>query len=226
MIWLSGAVRPELADQEDVGFMLTPMMGNRPDLTTTWWGADTGCFTQPRKHSDVGYLAWLAERQADAPRCLFATAPDVVGNAAATWQRSKDMLSIIRGLGYRAALVAQNGIHDMTVPWPAFDVLFVGGDDAFKLKDERTWQLVAEARQRGHWTHMGRVNSARRYEAARVGGYDSCDGTYLAFGPLTNLPKLNRWRRRQHLQAPLPVEVGTAAALGLDVARDALEERA
>jgi hypothetical protein len=154
----------------------------------------------------VGYLAWLAERQADAPRCLLATAPDVVGDAAATWQRSKDMLAVIRGLGYRAALVAQNGIHDAPIPWPAFDALFVGGDDHFKLRDERTWQLVREARSRGKWTHMGRCNSQRRYDAARVGGYHSADGTYLAFGPLTNLPKLARWRRRQHLQSPLPLE--------------------
>jgi hypothetical protein len=206
IIWLSGAVRVELAGQEDVGWMLTPMMGNRPDLSQTWWATDTGCFTQPTRHDDVTYLAWLAERQPDQAMCLFATAPDVVGNAAATWQRGRAMLPVIRALGYRAALVAQNGIHDTPVPWPAFDVLFVGGDDAFKLRDERTWQLVAEARRRGKWTHMGRCNSERRYEAARVGGYDSADGTYLAFGPLTNLPKLARWRRRQQQQAPLPLE--------------------
>lgn len=183
--------------------MLTPMMGNKPDLSATWWGADTGCFTQPQRHNDADYLAWLVERRAFADRCLFATAPDVVGDAAATWKRSASMLSVIRALGYRAALVAKNGIHDRPVPWGAFDCLFVGGDDAFKLGDERTWALVREARSRGVWTHMGRANSQARYDAARIGGYDSADGTFLAFGPDQNWPRVERWLRRSQLVMPL-----------------------
>lgn len=193
MIWLSGAIRPELAGHADAGWMMTPMMGNKPDLSATWWAADTGCFSQPVRHDDGRYLAWLAERRPWRDTCLFATAPDVVGDAAATWARSASLLPAIRSLGYRAALVAQNGIHDGPVPWDAFDVLFVGGDDAFKLRDERTWALVREASRRGKWCHMGRVNSRRRYDAARVGGYHSGDGTLLAFGPDTNMPKLRRW---------------------------------
>lgn len=203
MIWLSGAVRPELAGRTDAGWMLTPMMGNRPDVSGTLWAADTGCFTQPARHRDATYLAWLVERQSVATTCLFATAPDVVGDAAATWQRSRPMLTVIRALGYRAALVAQNGIHDRPIPWHAFDVLFVGGDDAFKLRDERTWQLVADARRRDVWAHMGRVNSQRRYDAARCGGYDSADGTFLAFGPATNWPKVQRWLAGAMRQPPL-----------------------
>lgn len=203
MIWLSGAVRPEVAGHERAGWMLTPMMGNRPELSDTWWAADTGCFSQPMRHDDAAYLAWLVERQAFAGRCLFATAPDVVGDAAATWKRSRAVLSVIRALGFRAALVAQNGIHDGIVPWGAFDCLFVGGDDQFKLGDERTWALVAEAKRQGVWTHMGRVNSRRRYDAARAGGYDSADGTYLAFGPDVLWPKVSAWLSQRQAVLPL-----------------------
>jgi hypothetical protein len=203
VIWLSGAIRAELAGRTDAGWMLTPMMGNRPDLNATWWAADTGCFTQPARHDDAAYLAWLVDRRACAHRCLFATTPDVVGDAAATWRRSRPMLAVIRALGYPAALVAQNGIHDRPVPWDAFDVLFVGGDDAFKLRDERTWALVAEAKRHGKWCHMGRVNSHTRYDTARAGGYDSADGTFLAFGPDANLRHLERWLARQQAVLPL-----------------------
>jgi hypothetical protein len=40
---------------------------------------------------------------------------------------------------------------------------------------------------------MGRVNSARRWSYADHIGCDSVDGTYIAFGPNQNLPKLQGW---------------------------------
>lgn len=53
--------------------------------------------------------------------------------------------------------------------------------------------ITAEANHRGAWVHMGRVNSWERLRYARQIGCDSADGTYLAFGPDLNLPKLLRW---------------------------------
>jgi len=55
------------------------------------------------------------------------------------------------------------------------------------------YSLIAEAKRRGKWAHMGRVNGRSRLLAAVGAGCDSVDGTYLAFGPDTNLPKLLRW---------------------------------
>jgi len=114
----------------------------------------------------------------------------------ATWQRpggrGAHILGCIRGLGFKAGLCAQDGWTDAPVDWAAFDALFVGGTDAFKLA-ESTYALVAEAKQRGKWCHMGRVNSQRRFNAARVGGYDSVDGTFLCFGPDKNWPLLLQW---------------------------------
>ncbi|MEU9291279.1 hypothetical protein AB0D57_43345 [Streptomyces sp. NPDC048275] len=50
-----------------------------------------------------------------------------------------------------------------------------------------------KARERGLAVHMGRVNSRRRLRLAQAFGCTSCDGTYLAFGPDTNRPRLLAW---------------------------------
>jgi hypothetical protein len=199
LIYLSGAQHPDLPPS--VGRMHTPMMGNRVELGTVW-AADTGCFGAPEKHTDDGYLRWLAARAAHAGRCLFATAPDVVGDAAATLERSAPMLPRVRGAGFRAALVAQDGLESLDVPWDAFDALFVGGTTGWKLS-EAAYRLVAEAKRRGKWAHMGRVNSWPRLRAAALSGYDSADGTFLAFGPDKNLPRLAGWLGRLERQPAL-----------------------
>ena len=59
-------------------------------------------------------------------RCLFATAPDVVGDAQATLRRAY-MLGWIRYAGLPAALVAQDGLEHLAIPWDDFDALFLGG---------------------------------------------------------------------------------------------------
>ena len=79
--------------------MLTPMMGNRPALAGVPWGADTGCFARPQAYSEAGYLAFL-DALADARgSCLFATAPDVVGDAGGTLARSLPVLPRLRAAG-------------------------------------------------------------------------------------------------------------------------------
>lgn len=189
-MYLSGVVRPEL-EAMGVGYMLTPDMGNAVDLSHRW-AADTGCYTRGERFSLPRYLDWLEARAPYQATCLFATAPDVVGDAAATWTRSAPVLPVLRAMGYRAALVAQNGLE--APQWDTFDALFIGGTTAWKLADS-TRQLVLEAKRRGKWVHMGRVNSLRRLRAAEFMGCDSADGTYLKFGPDANLPKLINWLR-------------------------------
>jgi hypothetical protein len=190
-MYLSGCVR------DGWPVMLTPMMGNRlPDGVP--WAADTGCFAAPEKYTDDGYLAWLAERAGAADRCVFATAPDVVADAEATLARSEPMYERIRALGYRVALVAQDGLEGLVVPWDRFDALFIGGTTEWKL-GEAAVALVSEAKRRGKWVHMGRVNSYRRMRLAESIGCDSADGTYMKFGPDINEPKARRWM--EHIEA-------------------------
>ena len=198
-VYLSGCVRDDLP--AGVGVMLTPQMGNNlPEGRT--WAADTGCFAAPEKYSDDAYLSWLASRAYAADRCLFATAPDVFGDGLATLEKSRPMLPRIRALGYKAALVVQPGITPDLVPWGEIDAVFVGGPDDWHRSDT-VLALVLEAKQRGKWTHQGRVNSHARLKAARVTGYDSADGTFVAFGPDANIPKVSRWTEHTRLQPTL-----------------------
>lgn len=192
-MYLSGAIIPRLLGiRADLGVIITPMMGNKVDLSKTAWGANTGCFAKPEAFSLNGYYAWLRARQYAVDRCVFATAPDVVGNAEATWAKSAPVLPIIRAMGFPAALVAQDGIERMAVEWDVFDVLFVGGSTEWKLSHHAK-VLVREAKARGKFVHMGRVNSFVRLQTAAMWGCDSADGTFLAFGPEKNTPRLMNW---------------------------------
>lgn len=197
MLYLStppNAAREKVYREHRIGLMYTPNMSNRIDILdrVCVWAADTGCYSRGYDFDLDAYLRWLDERRPYADRCLFATAPDVVGDAQSTWARSAGVLPLLREMGYRAALVAQDGIEDMAVDWQAFDVLFVGGSTEWKLS-RHAYELVQEARGRGKWVHVGRVNSRRRLQLVTAWGADSADGTYVAFGPDVNLPALTNW---------------------------------
>lgn len=171
-----------------LGFISTPRMRNIMPLDVAW-AADNGRFAAPHEYTDAGYLRWLARQPKE--RCLFATAPDVLGDHAATIEMAQPLLSRLRALGYPAAFVAQDGWREDNTPWDELDLLFIGGTDAFKLGRAAT--AIAAARARGKSVHMGRVNSFRRMRLAAALGCNSVDGTFLKFGPDTNEPKLLAW---------------------------------
>jgi hypothetical protein len=135
---------------------------------------------------------------------LWAVAPDVVADHAATLARSLPWLDKITALGVPAAFVAQDGATPETVPWERFAVLFIGGTTGWKLGPAAA-DLAAAAHLRGVPVHIGRVNSGARFRYAAALGATSVDGTFLAFGPAANLPRLCAWIDR-HARAPmLPV---------------------
>jgi hypothetical protein len=238
MLYLANASTDSIRDamlNGPLGCIVTPASRNRLPVGTVW-AADNGC--GPGANGTVGagfpgyeaYLYWLqtladeegADRcDPDQSGCLFAVAPDVVGDAAATMRRAEtmQMLGWIRHLGLPAAFVAQNGLTIQDTPWEDLDALFLGGSAEclpcgyirpatdhdtkrcpfchrrlveWKLS-QAARELTAEARQRGKWVHMGRVNSAKRLRYAAGIGCDSADGTYLTNGPDKNLPKVLQW---------------------------------
>jgi hypothetical protein len=177
-----------------VGFIDTPNQKNhRPPGIR--WCADNGCYSnQFDDKYQQRWWKWLCDNTHGISLCAFATAPDVVGSAAATYERSQPWLTKIRQLGYPAAYVAQDGQELWPLPWNEFDVLFIGGTTAFKLGPVAR-QLANEARQRGLHVHCGRVNSLRRWRFAEAIGCDSADGTILKHGPRVNLARVLGWRR-------------------------------
>lgn len=182
MIYLSGAFRRSQIQEMinlGVGVMLQPRNGYLdvlPDLPC--WAADNGCFSQGDSFSLDKFYRWLDRVPLD--RCLFATAPDVFSDAVATLARSMPELPELRRRGHRAAFVLQNGAERTGIPWDATDAIFIGATDEWKLGPEARG-LVREARRRGKWVHMGRVNSEKRLRYAAMIGCHSADGTYLKF---------------------------------------------
>ncbi len=196
----SGAIAESMSSGA-IGMMCTPAEGKTP-ASAAIWAADNGCFGRGYPGDDK-YLAWLRRHAIHADRCLFATAPDVMGDAAATLVRSAPFFPLIRELGYPAALVAQDGLQHLTVPWDTFDALFIGGTTEWKLSHHAV-ALMAEAKRRGKHVHVGRVNSKKRIIWAELCGADSVDGTFLTFGPDINLPRLRDWLGHIESNQPLP----------------------
>lgn len=192
-----------------LGAILSPAQGNRIPAGSLYI-IDNGC--GPGKDGKPGggypgdraYLELLSHLSAQARlRCLFATAPDVLCDAAATLARLDPFCGRMRAwFGLPVAFVAQDGLELLEMPWYSFDVLFLGGSTAWKLGPHAR-ALTAEAKARGKRVHMGRVNSLRRLRYADAIGCDSADGTYLSFGPDSNLPALLGWLRSVNDQEPL-----------------------
>jgi hypothetical protein len=196
--------------------MATPAEGRSPAFAPVW-AADNGCFGRGWP-GEAAWLAWLERHATHAGRCLFATAPDVLGEGAATLTRSLPWLGEIRRRGYPAALVAQEGTESLDLPWETFDVLFLGGRDAAWKLGPAAATLVAQALQHHKKVHFGRCNSAKRWRHAHSLGCYSADGTFLTFAPDANLARLRRWTQtrppRPIPRSPRPTRSPSTCAAG------------
>lgn len=182
-----------------LGCITTPLQGN-----VTFPGewdviADNGCFSDRWTHDH--WFRWLL----DLPRSVrFVVAPDVfdpVGGEChgATLERWYYYGSLIERHGFTPAFVCQVGATADNLP--DAPVLFLGGTTEWKLGPE-AWAIVRRWKSE-RWIHMGRVNSQRRFRTARAMGCHSVDGTFLTFGPDTNLPKLLGWLEDQEREPML-----------------------
>lgn len=70
--------------------------------------------------------------------------------------------------------------------------MFIGGSTEWKLSEEAA-ELGREAKRRGKWLHMGRVNSLTRLRIASHIGCDSVDGSKVAFAPREATAQIKRW---------------------------------
>jgi hypothetical protein len=152
------------------------------------WAADNDCY----QGFQVGPFLTMLGQLAGRPGGLFVASPDVVGDAVTTLERFREWEPIIHAAALPVALVAQDGLEDRAVPWQDLEALFVGGTTEWKLGEPAAW-LVREAKFRGRWVHMGRVNSWRRFEYAQAIGCDSVDGTMISRWTATHTPRVKRW---------------------------------
>ena len=191
MIYLSGAVYKPILTWEHGGIVLTPEMGNCPNLEGVTWLADNGCYTAGARFSTDKWLQFLWKWR-DQGHCVMAVAPDVPFDMGATLKRSIPLFPLIRRYGYPIGLAIQNGIEHCHISWEEFDAVFIAGDKAFKTS-RIAREICDEAKRQGKHVHIARRNSYKALQEAQGMQADTVDGTYLAFGPDKNWPKLQKW---------------------------------
>lgn len=198
----TAALRDVQADYLDVlGMLVTPSQGISPEKASGSglpWAVDNAAFSG----FDAGKFRRLLRRCAGLPGCLFVVCPDVVADARATLRLFGEWCLEVRASGHSVAFVGQNGAEDIDVPWESFDAWFVGGSTRWKLS-QASADLVREAKTRGMWCHMGRVNSYRRLRVAIDMGCDSVDGTGMSCWGDRHLAKFCRWVRAIRAQPTL-----------------------
>lgn len=184
-----------------LGHLLTPRNRNSVSsllATGLPWAADNGAFSGFDPDTFRAYL----RRITLAPRCLFVVVPDRVGDAAVTLELFGEWALPVRATGQPVAFVGQDGAEGMALPWDDFDAWFIGGSTEWKLSGASA-ALAAEAKRRGKWVHMGRVNSLKRMRIAYDMGCDSVDGTSASMFGDTYIPQYCGWLEAIHAQPSL-----------------------
>lgn len=136
------------------------------------------------------------------PRCLFVVCPDRVGDAKTTLAMFDAWRQEVRQCGQPIAFVGQDGIEDLPIPWDLFDAWFIGGSTRWKLS-QASADLASEAKVRGKWLHMGRVNSNRRLTAAYYMGCNSVDGSSASMFGDKYIHRYCAWIDHLHTQPTL-----------------------
>lgn len=135
------------------------------------YGLDNGCFKTFKRNE------WMTlVQQAKETPPVFVCAPDVVGDARRTLELLPCFEKELQGLPI--ALVLQDGIGQLTIPWETISAVFVGGSDAFKISSE-AFAACKAAKILNKWVHVGRVNTSARAEQW-LGVADSIDGSGLS----------------------------------------------
>jgi hypothetical protein len=175
----------------DVGELIVPGAGNAPDslrLLPGMWAMDNGAYGG----FDVAAFMRMLERFCGRRGCRFVAAPDVLYDARATLDQWPFWSAVIRGVGFVPALVAQDGLIAEDVPWRELGALFIGGSTEWKLSPP-CCKLMAYAKARGLWVHVGRVNTENRIWSAVGAGADSCDGTSFSMFSRRRIPEALEW---------------------------------
>jgi hypothetical protein len=167
----------ELATQElncPTEQLLTPLTRRRLYFPDKPFAVDNGAFA---RFDEKAFLSLLERLKPHRDNCRFVTLPDVWGSALRTselfdaWFPNLD--------GWRIAYVCQDGQDKLPIRWDLIDAIFVGGSNDWQhslgLK-----QIIQTAKILKKWVHVGRVNTADRFQYFEKLGVNSVDGTGIA----------------------------------------------
>jgi hypothetical protein len=208
---LSGTRREatDPANARWVGLLTSPRTGTAEaflDKAGAYVAADNDAF---KNFDATAYLRFVARARSRPGRYLFITAPDHVGDARATVAAWDWYWPELIGHGHGldeplpAAFVLQDGAEDLDLDdiWGTAAAAFVGGSTEWKLSSHAA-DLMREAKRRGLWLHMGRVNTFKRFRIAYDAGCDSVDGTAFSMFPDVQIPRAIGWLERLHRRPP------------------------
>ncbi len=161
------------------------------------WAADNACYPPDESWSPAKWLRMLGTiddlDEETKAKCLYLLAPDMPCDHQKTVERFRKWLPALRVLGLPVAFAIQDGATVDTVPWDEFEVAFLAGSTEWKTGEE-AYIMATEARRRGKWVHMGRVNSWERLDWASTIGCDSADGTFIKHGkPAMMVERIAVW---------------------------------
>lgn len=178
-----------------VGQLLTPLTRYRLRDPSRPWAIDNGFFSG----GDIpALLSLLGREDHHKEKCLFVTAPDVVGSARRTLEVFQHWAP--RLAGWSVALVAQDGQEDLPLPWDQVDAVFIGGSTAWKCGPHAEHIIRAAKALKKH-VHAGRVNTPARFEHFERLGVDTCDGTGIGLRTHMRLAIANRKERKDLFQS-------------------------
>lgn len=154
--------------------LLTPLTARRLQNPDKPFAIDNGGYSGFERVEFENLLARHVERR---HLCRWVACPDIVGSA----RRTLEAFDYWKGklAGWKLALVAQDGIENLTIPWSEIDAIFIGGTTEWKLSKHAA-DVIRTAQICGKWVHAGRVNTPGRFEYFENLGADSMDGTGLA----------------------------------------------
>ena len=190
LVLINGGLSESRIKEIGWGRLISPRSGNAL-LGQCLWAADNDAFLA---WDEKRFLKMLDKRDANLlkDKCLFVACPDVVGSAAKTLSKFWSWREEITLRGFPVALVLQDGQENLEMPWTYVDAVFVGGSTEWKLSCHAE-TLIQEAKARGKWVHMGRVNTKSRYRHAVECGVDSVDGTGFSRFPDVYISMERKW---------------------------------
>lgn len=154
--------------------MFTPLTRYNAQRPEQEFCMDNGGFS---RFNPTGFRKMLRKHEARKHLCRFVALPDVVASARRTLECFDVWYEELEG--WKRALVAQDGMEDLDIPWARIDAVFIGGSTKWKLSQAAA-DVVIAAKICEKWAHVGRINTPGRLEKFQEIGADSGDGSGLA----------------------------------------------